>query len=90
MGMGEEKMTVTHSLLLLFSMQTLSEGFSVCTVHKFQFLHYEITLTWLEEVCAFHFGLKLLYFISFQIYCDPPLKICIFAQCSAVSLKGTF
>lgn len=62
--MGEEKMTVTPGLLLLFSMQSLSEGFSICTVHRFQFLHLETNLTWLEEVHAFHFGLKVVYFIS--------------------------
>ena len=63
MGMGEEKMMETHGLLSLFAKQRFSEGFFICRVHKFKFLRYEIDLIWLEEACAFRFGLKLVYFI---------------------------
>lgn len=65
MGMAEEKMMETHGLLLLFAKQRFSEGFSICRVYEFKFLHYESDVIWLEEVCAFCFDLKLVYFISF-------------------------
>lgn len=58
-------MMETRGLLLLFTKQRFSEGFCICRVQEFKFLHCEIGLIWLEEVCAFRCGLKLVYFISF-------------------------
>jgi len=70
-------MVEAPDLLLLLAKLRFSEGFSTCTVHGSKFLHYKIDLIWSEEVCAFRFGLKLVYFISFSIYCDPSLKISV-------------
>lgn len=49
MGRAEEKMMETHGLLLLFAKQRFSEGFSICRVYEFKFLHYESDLIWLEK-----------------------------------------
>lgn len=65
MGMREEKMMEGHGLLLLFAKQKFSEGFSICRLHEFKFLYYEIDLIWIKEVSALLLWFKtgLFYFI---------------------------